>query len=139
MPIPKIIHQIWLGNKPIPIQLINILRQFHPQFEYRLWREHDIEQHKHLWKCYRQYASVIGDAYNVKSDIMRYEIVQYFGGYYFDVDFIFKKSLGNFFDNFAFVVCKENHITYGDKIYCNALFASVPFTIHSSTIFPILH
>lgn len=57
---------------------------------------------------------------------MRYEIVHYFGGYYFDVDFIFKKSLGNFFDNFAFVVCKENHITYGDKIYCNALFASVP-------------
>ena len=37
--IPKIIHQIWIGPKPAPTNLMNSWKNKHPDFEYILWNE----------------------------------------------------------------------------------------------------
>ena len=34
MSIPKIIHQLWIGPKPAPINLMNTWKEKHPDFEY---------------------------------------------------------------------------------------------------------
>lgn len=82
--IPKIIHQIWLGS-PLPdryIRLQKTLKDKHPDWEYRLWTDADVENLK-LENCIAYNAS---NNYGEKSDIARYEILYRFGGLYADLD-----------------------------------------------------
>jgi len=37
MPIPKILHQIWIGPKPAPTNLMHSWKDKHPDFEYIYW------------------------------------------------------------------------------------------------------
>jgi len=49
MPIPKIIHHIWMGNKKIPninIYCANSVKQTNKDFKYILWTDNDIEKFK---------------------------------------------------------------------------------------------
>ncbi len=82
--IPRILHQIWLGQNPLPSEhaaYAETWRRFHPNWEYRLWTEADIpddvrpEVHERL----RVPAE--------RSDILRLEIVVRYGGVYVDTDF----------------------------------------------------
>ena len=34
MPIPKIIHQLWIGPHPVPTTLMDTWKEKHPEFEY---------------------------------------------------------------------------------------------------------
>ncbi|MFC1841578.1 glycosyltransferase family 32 protein [Candidatus Dependentiae bacterium] len=85
--IPKIIHQIWLGNngklpekyKAFQISWINN----HPDWEYILWTEKEIDEFG--LKNRKHYDEA--DNYGVKSDIARYEILYRMGGLYIDTDF----------------------------------------------------
>ena len=83
--IPKSIHMIWLGS-PLPkrfVVFVNSWKQHHPDWEFRLWTDEDIDA----------FPFVTGDAihrvqnYGQKSDIFRYEILNRFGGLYVDTDF----------------------------------------------------
>ena len=83
--IPKIIHQIWLGS-PLPaecLELQNTWKKFHPDWEYHLWTDESI---KNLPLINRE---IIEQTKNLgaKSDILRYEILYQFGGFYVDTDF----------------------------------------------------
>ena len=43
--IPKKIHQIWIGNAPIPDHCAAFgkeMQEMHPDWEYKLWRHEDI-------------------------------------------------------------------------------------------------
>jgi mannosyltransferase OCH1-like enzyme len=40
--IPKVIHQIWIGPKPAPKQMMQTWKEKHPGFEYILWNEEEI-------------------------------------------------------------------------------------------------
>jgi mannosyltransferase OCH1-like enzyme len=42
MHIPKIIHQLWIGNKPPPIKFMNSWKEKHPNFEYIFWNENEL-------------------------------------------------------------------------------------------------
>ena len=83
--IPKIIHQIWLGgelpNKYIPLQQ-TWLKQ-HPGWEYKLWTDKEVEEfgleNKILYDATKNFGE--------KSDIVRYEVLNKFGGLYVDCDF----------------------------------------------------
>jgi len=82
--IPKIIHQIWLGS-PVPEKFtayINSWKQAHPNWEYRLWTDTDIEafnlENKKLYHAAVNYAE--------RSDIARYEILYQQGGIFIDID-----------------------------------------------------
>ena len=84
--IPKKIHQIWLGEKSIPRickRWMNSWRDLNPQWEYKLWDEKNIKELNvddlHV------YSKKFNPGY--RSDILRYIILEKFGGMYVDTDF----------------------------------------------------
>lgn len=83
--IPKIIHQIWIGEfVPEKFKAFQeSWKRYHPDWEYRLWTQHDIA----LNNWYN--ADLIARSRNPgeTSDIMRYEILYRYGGVYLDMDF----------------------------------------------------
>lgn len=83
--IPKKIHQIWLGSD-LPEnynKLINTWKFFHPDWEYKLWTDKDIEDlNLYNIDLYNKTKN-----YGEKSDILRYEILHRYGGLYVDCDF----------------------------------------------------
>ncbi len=83
--IPRIIHQIWLSG-PLPEKYERFQRswqQHHPDWQYRLWTDADVEsfglKNKAAFDAARNWGQ--------KSDIFRYEILQRYGGLYVDCDF----------------------------------------------------
>jgi inositol phosphorylceramide mannosyltransferase catalytic subunit len=90
--IPKIIHQIWLGSS-LPEQYkkwTSTWSKFHPDWEYRLWLDKDAEGFK-LSPIARKHFDESGN-YGQKSDILRHEILNTYGGLYVDTDFECLKS-----------------------------------------------
>lgn len=82
--IPRIVHQIWLGPKPY--------EQFHcwmktwanlAGWEYKLWTDDDVK----LIQLHNKDLYDISENYGEKTDILRLEILQQFGGVYVDVDY----------------------------------------------------
>ncbi|GAI63343.1 unnamed protein product, partial [marine sediment metagenome] len=83
--IPKIIHQIWLGS-PFPEKYAyfqSTWQLHHPDWEYKLWTEKEIEEFGLTNKA----AYDESTNYGQKSDIARYEILYRIGGLYVDTDF----------------------------------------------------
>lgn len=89
--IPKILHQIWLGG-PLPPKLEQYSiewRKLHPDWEYRLWTDHDVKTMEFNNKPLLDKTNNMGQ----RSDILRYEILKTHGGVYLDTDFIPLKNL----------------------------------------------
>jgi len=83
--VPKIIHQIWIGKK-VPEEFKEFQKswkKFHPDWEYRLWTQRDIDG----FGFYN--IDIIRESRNPGeiSDLMRYEILYRYGGLYVDFDF----------------------------------------------------
>jgi len=91
--IPKIIHQIWLGgNGKLPKKYHSLQKTWidnHPDWEYMLWTEKEIEELGLINKKLFDET----DNYGAKSDIARYEILYKIGGLYVDTDFECLRSL----------------------------------------------
>ena len=51
MSIPKILHQIWIGPKPMPSKFMNTFRDKHTDFEYIRWTETEIEKRGLKLEC----------------------------------------------------------------------------------------
>jgi len=82
--IPKIIHQIWIG-KEVPKEFLEFQKSWkehHPDWEYRLWTQHNIPFNE-----LRNY-DLIKDSSNLGevSDLVRLELLYKFGGLYVDMD-----------------------------------------------------
>ena len=79
MKIPKIIHQIWVGDKPAPKKWLKTWQDIHYDWKYILWDNENIkrlklrnqEQFDFYWKQKRWHGV---------ADILRYEILFQFGG-----------------------------------------------------------
>ncbi len=120
--IPKIIHQIWLGG-PVPEKYTNYRQSWidhHPDWEYRLWTDADVEsfqlQNKELFDKARNYGE--------KADIFRYEILHRYGGLYVDIDFECLKpfdALHHFYDFYAGFEQEGRHMEL-----CNAIIGTSP-------------
>lgn len=113
--IPKILHQIWLGNRPMPEEFklwIQNWRKYHPEWTYMLHTDKDIPEHlrKYIDTC-KHYSS--------KSNIMRLHVVYKYGGVYCDTDFDWNKNIDCFLDN-KFIVAEEI-----PGRFCNAFFGSI--------------
>lgn len=89
--IPKIMHHIWVGSS-IPDHLAANLRAWadmHPDWDMKLWTESEIDeiglQNRAL---YDQAGRIVPrDAVEqFRADIVRYEVLALFGGFYADVD-----------------------------------------------------
>lgn len=87
--IPKIIHQIWLGENKRPdiwmdtfkIDYINM----YSDYKYILWNESNINE---LFSEFPIYGIIynLEETYNGKSDLLRYLILYKYGGIYIDAD-----------------------------------------------------
>lgn len=84
MPIPKILHQIWIGPKPAPTKFMDTFRDKHPDFEYIRWTESEIEKRGFQMECtdaFNQMSEING-----KADILRWELLYKYGGIFQDAD-----------------------------------------------------
>lgn len=82
--IPRTIHQIWLGDCPLPTEFrlfADGWRRLHPEWGYRLWRDGDLPELVNR-EVFDAVASAAG-----KADVLRYELIWRFGGVYVDMDF----------------------------------------------------
>jgi hypothetical protein len=82
--IPKIFHQIWLGNQPLPDHFkrwADSWLAINPGWEMWWWTD------EHLPDIVNRKEFDTADRMAAKSDILRYEICAHFGGVYIDADF----------------------------------------------------
>ena len=83
--IPKVIHQIWIGDNPIPSNYkyyLETWRKFHPDWEIKLWTQKEIENENFASKDLFDRSRGLAE----QSDIARYEILYRYGGLYIDTD-----------------------------------------------------
>tara|TARA_Y100000310_G_scaffold344041_1_gene454747 strand:+ start:29823 stop:30464 length:642 start_codon:yes stop_codon:yes gene_type:complete len=101
--IPKIIHQIWLGDqKKRPDDMIQTWLDMNPEWEHMLWTDNNLPKikNKNQFRAMKELAG--------KADILRYELLHDIGGFFIDADSVCVKPLEDFFlDNDSFC-CWEN-------------------------------
>lgn len=102
MPIPKIIHQIWIGPKNPPTSLIDTWKM--EGWEHNLWREEDINSLDMTNRSLYDYFYKKGVRHG-SADVARIEILRHYGGIYIDADTKRLGALeGNFLDSDFFAV-----------------------------------
>jgi mannosyltransferase OCH1-like enzyme len=106
--IPKIIHQIWLGC-PIPINAVILsdkIKELNKEWDFKLWTDQNID---FIDINLRNKILNIKN-FGVQSDILRYLILEKYGGIYFDCDFLPIKNLDNLLrgTNFVAGICNPD-------------------------------
>jgi len=99
--IPKILHQIWLGDQSLrPQKLIDTWDKINPDIDHRFWTEENLPNDLKL----KDKMNIVDD-YATKSIILRWELLYKYGGIYFDTDTKALKKLDeSFFDENLFTV-----------------------------------
>lgn len=119
--IPKILHHVWLGDKPLPAlyaQYIEQCRILNPGWQYKLWTTESV---KHFPKEIQDLIEK-SSSYHEQSDILRLAILSRYGGLYLDADI---KCIGNFddlVDGYSTVVS----IDYAKRRLLNGVIAATP-------------
>jgi mannosyltransferase OCH1-like enzyme len=122
-PIPKVIHFIWLGNKLPKIYESNIdeWKQI-TGFEIELWNDEQAEKFlkdKLSFDIFKRSKN-----FGIKSDILRYEILNVLGGLYVDIDFLcLSGEFNNLHESTSFYagICLERPVQIN-----NGIMASIP-------------
>lgn len=127
--IPKIIHQIWLGDQSLrPVKLMETWKKVNPGWEYKLWTEENLPilvNQKHF--------DNYGNNYVGKANILRYEILKQFGGFYIDADSKALKPLDEKLLDCKAFACWENEKVRRD-IISNGYLASEKNGVIVSTL-----
>lgn len=109
--IPKKIHRIWLGDKPIPSEYEDYWeswQKFHPDHSFHTWRDFD---------GFTEIPEGLSPA--AQSDILRLHILHKYGGLYVDTDFECCHSFVDLTQEAKLVVAEET-----GGILCNGLMGS---------------
>lgn len=124
--IPRILHQFWVGGRPRPAKIMDRCRDLHPNWTYMLWNDSNLPQlrNKGVYAC---------EPLNGKSDILRYEILAAFGGFYVDADVYCARSFDDLRGN-SFVVGYQHYLNpalkgtfrYANKFVGSSVIGSVP-------------
>lgn len=107
--IPKVIHYIWIGGNPEPKLLQKCKKswkKYCPDYEIKRWDESNLDLSKY------QFAK---DAYDAKkwafaSDVIRFDVLNEFGGVYLDTDVELLKPIDEFLKNDFFVGFEDNEL-----------------------------
>ncbi len=102
--IPKKIHQIWIGSKPLPNKYkkwMKTWQSINKDWEYKLWTDLDIKK----MELFNQKAYNSSSNVGFKSDILRYEILNKYGGLYIDTDLECVRKIPNYLRKFDFISC----------------------------------
>lgn len=109
--IPKKIHFIWLSNKLLPTESVEFINEWkinYPDYEFILWNDKMIENSNLIPDELKKYYFLdLPEAF--RSDIVRYFIINKYGGLYFDTDFQFLKRIPDYFLNFDFLGGIQNN------------------------------
>ena len=106
--IPKVIHYIWLGTRPldkVSLKCMKTWDKYLPDYEVRKWGDEDCKEiiaaNKYAQQAYdaKKYAFV--------SDYLRVYILYHYGGVYMDTDVQVFKPIDRFLNHGAFT-CFEN-------------------------------
>ena len=141
--IPKVIHFIWIGPKPFPEESIeNVLswQKYHPSWELIFWtdsEERPLPVEKMTRKLIQEHhfgpmQSFIDLSQNwgEKSDLLRYHIIEEFGGFYTDHDSRCLRSFEPFLQFDAVVCCEEpawrGGVGASHVLFQNGLFGAKP-------------
>ena len=105
MAIPKILHQMWIGDKTKrPIRLMETWKDLNPSCVYMLWTDENL-----LDFTFQNQSKVNSMVeLNGKCDIMRYEILYKYGGFFVDADSECINTLDDFFFENNRFSCWEN-------------------------------
>lgn len=124
--IPKVIHFIWLGDERMPKNYeyyVEIWKKFHPNWQIKIWHEEDFK--KENFSNYDLYSKA--ETYAERADIMRYEILNRYGGLYVDTDIECFANFDEFHHKYDFYVNLEPPvITKGNIQIVNSMIGSVP-------------
>lgn len=117
--IPKIIHQIWLGDQSKrPDKFIQIWKEKNPSWEHKLWTDDNLPN----IRCKKQFdlcPSLPG-----KADILRYQLLYDEGGFFIDADSECINPLDDFLlDNECFCCWENEEVRKG--LMANGYLASV--------------
>jgi mannosyltransferase OCH1-like enzyme len=91
MNIPKILHQLWIGDiAPAPLNLMNTWKDKNPEYEYIFWNEDRISKEFNNRHVPHNYLEKIEDMeeINGKADMYRWLILKKYGGIFVDADMI---------------------------------------------------
>ena len=91
--IPKIIHQLWIGPKPAPSELMKTWKEKHPDYDYILWNEEELNKRGFETSLQNRLDEM--EEINGKADILRWEILYHYGGIFLDADSICIEKLDN--------------------------------------------
>lgn len=94
--IPKIIHQLWVGDKPRPEKWMKTWKEKHPEWEYKLWDNNAVfgrswKNQKHI-DYYAEHKIWHG-----VSDLCTYEILHENGGFMIGADAICENPIDELF------------------------------------------
>lgn len=116
--IPKIIHYIWLGGKPLPKiaeKCMASWKKYCPDYEIKRWDETNLNISQY------QYAK---DAYDAKkyafaSDVMRFDVLYKYGGVYVDIDVEILKPIEDLLNNSSFTGFETSSLLNPGLIYAS--------------------
>jgi mannosyltransferase OCH1-like enzyme len=115
----KIIHQIWVGDNPMPVQdryYTRDMRLKNPTWEYKLWKNDNLpELPENIQKTFDMFGK--DKQYALQADVLRLFLIKEYGGLYIDVDFEPLNSFDDFQDN---IFCKWN------DLILNGVFGAFP-------------
>lgn len=112
MPIPKIIHQLWIGPKPRPHKFMKTWKDKHPDYEYIMWNEEEIKKRGLILECASKINEI--EEINGKADIIRWEILYHYGGLFVDADSICIEPMNYLMDqNIPFCGYENENIRQG--------------------------
>jgi len=133
--IPKIIHQIWIGNNTLPARCkgyIDSIKKNFKEYDYIMWDDDKVALFlkEFFPKVFTKYNTYSNNA--EKSDIARYCILYKLGGFYFDIDYECFKSFSeiiNFNDYSLFVFYDDEYFkdSFGlNNIFTNSVIGATP-------------
>lgn len=115
--IPKIIHQIWIGDLEPPTAMMQTWRDLNPTWEHRIWRDAT------GWRTQAAIDAV--SRMHGKADMMRYEILAEHGGIYVDADAECVRPLPDWLCEREAMTCWESE-THRPGIAANGYMGSAP-------------
>jgi len=84
--IPKIIHQLWIGPKTPPTKFMDTWKNKHESqgFEYIRWNEQEMKKRGFVSQLQNKINEM--EEINGKADILRWELLYEYGGFFVDAD-----------------------------------------------------
>ena len=125
--IPKIIHQIWLGDhSKTPYENMKTVKDKNKNWIYYLWNEKNIGEliNQNKYDEIYRYNKKSENKFRKLADIVRYEKLLKYGGVYIDADTVCLKPFDDLLDNEFFVAYENEKLKPG--LIANGVIGSIP-------------